>query len=156
MTGIDPRWSAMGCRHRHAHLPVIYGAPDFTPRRGENPGKRDCRQKRPNGFPEFRELSLLRRQGPQRREKDRGFRRGARRDRNPEEQLSHQWRHRGVKLLARAGPLHYRIEMSAAERPSTSNLPRRRGLWSAGAVLVGSTIGSGIFRSPAGIADKLP
>jgi amino acid transporter len=29
-------------------------------------------------------------------------------------------------------------------------------LWSAIAVLVGSTIGSGIFRSPAGIADKLP
>src|SRR6267143_1448171 len=35
-------------------------------------------------------------------------------------------------------------------------LPRRLGLWSAVAVLVGSTIGSGIFRSPAGIADKLP
>ena len=35
-------------------------------------------------------------------------------------------------------------------------LPRRLGLWSAIAVLVGSTIGSGIFRSPAGIADKLP
>src|SRR6185436_9040175 len=30
------------------------------------------------------------------------------------------------------------------------------GLWSAAAVLVGSTIGSGIFRSPPGIADKLP
>ena len=37
-----------------------------------------------------------------------------------------------------------------------SALPRRLGLWSAVAVLVGSTIGSGIFRSPAGIADKLP
>ncbi len=37
-----------------------------------------------------------------------------------------------------------------------SSLPRRLGLWSAVAVLVGSTIGSGIFRSPAGIADKLP
>jgi amino acid transporter len=37
-----------------------------------------------------------------------------------------------------------------------SALPRRLGLWSAIAVLVGSTIGSGIFRSPAGIADKLP
>src|SRR5215208_1322786 len=35
-------------------------------------------------------------------------------------------------------------------------LPRRLGLWSAVAVLVGSTIGSGIFRSPRGIADKLP
>ncbi|MFN2397589.1 MAG: amino acid permease [Gemmatimonadaceae bacterium] len=35
-------------------------------------------------------------------------------------------------------------------------LPRRLGLWSAIAVLVGSTIGSGIFRSPAAIADRLP
>jgi APA family basic amino acid/polyamine antiporter len=37
-----------------------------------------------------------------------------------------------------------------------SSLPRRLGLWSAVAVLVGSTLGSGIFRSPAGIADRLP
>jgi APA family basic amino acid/polyamine antiporter len=37
-----------------------------------------------------------------------------------------------------------------------SSLPRRLGLWSAVAVLVGSTIGSGIFRSPAGIANRLP
>jgi amino acid transporter len=35
-------------------------------------------------------------------------------------------------------------------------LKRQLGLWSAVAVLIGSTIGSGIFRSPAGIADKLP
>ncbi len=35
-------------------------------------------------------------------------------------------------------------------------LVRQLGLWSAVAVLIGSTIGSGIFRSPAGIADKLP
>jgi amino acid transporter len=35
-------------------------------------------------------------------------------------------------------------------------LPRRLGFWSAVAVLVGSTIGSGIFRSPASIADRLP
>jgi len=35
-------------------------------------------------------------------------------------------------------------------------LPRRIGLWSAVAVCIGSTIGSGIFRSPAGIADKIP
>jgi amino acid transporter len=38
----------------------------------------------------------------------------------------------------------------------TSSLPRRLGLWSAIAVLIGSTIGSGIFRSPAAIADRLP
>jgi basic amino acid/polyamine antiporter, APA family len=57
---------------------------------------------------------------------------------------------------------------AAAPRPATPSdqphdghaahrgLPRRLGLWSAVAVLIGSTIGSGIFRSPAGIADKLP
>jgi len=36
------------------------------------------------------------------------------------------------------------------------HLARSIGLWSAVAVVIGSTIGSGIFRSPAGIADKLP
>ncbi|HEX6941853.1 MAG TPA: amino acid permease [Gemmatimonadaceae bacterium] len=41
--------------------------------------------------------------------------------------------------------------------PSASGgLPRRIGLWSAMAVVIGSTIGSGIFRSPAGIADRIP
>ena len=35
-------------------------------------------------------------------------------------------------------------------------LPRRIGLWTAVAILIGSTIGSGIFRSPAAIADRLP
>jgi amino acid transporter len=39
---------------------------------------------------------------------------------------------------------------------TTGGLERRIGLWSAIAVVIGSTIGSGIFRSPAGIADKLP
>ncbi|HXF95791.1 MAG TPA: amino acid permease [Gemmatimonadales bacterium] len=34
-------------------------------------------------------------------------------------------------------------------------LTRRLGLWSAVAVLVGSTIGSGIFRTPAGIAERI-
>lgn len=43
--------------------------------------------------------------------------------------------------------------MAAAPSPS---LRRQLGLWSAIAVLVGSTIGSGIFRSPAGIATRLP
>src|SRR3954451_2473042 len=37
-----------------------------------------------------------------------------------------------------------------------SSLPRRLGLWTAVAVVIGTTIGSGIFRSPAGIAQKLP
>lgn len=40
--------------------------------------------------------------------------------------------------------------------PPRTALPRKIGLWTAVAVLVGSTIGSGIFRSPAGIATKLP
>jgi basic amino acid/polyamine antiporter, APA family len=35
-------------------------------------------------------------------------------------------------------------------------LPRRLGLWSAVAVLVGSTIGGGIFRTPAIIAGRVP
>ena len=34
-------------------------------------------------------------------------------------------------------------------------LTRRLGLWSAVAVLVGSTIGSGIFRTPAGVAQRV-
>ncbi|HEU4643858.1 MAG TPA: amino acid permease, partial [Gemmatimonadaceae bacterium] len=38
----------------------------------------------------------------------------------------------------------------------TDKLPRRLGFLSTTAVLIGSTIGSGIFRSPASIADKLP
>ncbi|HKS05133.1 MAG TPA: amino acid permease [Gemmatimonadaceae bacterium] len=43
--------------------------------------------------------------------------------------------------------------MSDAARPT---LKRQLGLWSAVTIVVGSTIGSGIFRSPAGVADKLP
>jgi amino acid transporter len=35
-------------------------------------------------------------------------------------------------------------------------LRRQIGLWSAIAIVIGTTIGSGIFRSPAGIADRLP
>ncbi len=51
---------------------------------------------------------------------------------------------------------------SAADRAAVNSpgapqsLPRRIGLWSAIAVVVGSTIGSGIFRTPAGIADRVP
>ena len=61
-----------------------------------------------------------------------------------------------LKLLAPPTPLHYRMPMAEPTAAHSSTLPRRLGLWSAVAVLVGSTIGSGIFRSPAGIADKLP
>ena len=37
-----------------------------------------------------------------------------------------------------------------------ADLPRRLGFFSAVAVLVGSTIGSGIFRSPAAVAERIP
>ena len=47
-----------------------------------------------------------------------------------------------------------------SERLATSDerglLPRRIGVWTGVAILIGSTIGSGIFRSPAGIADRVP
>jgi amino acid transporter len=46
--------------------------------------------------------------------------------------------------------------VSAAVPSGTTALQRRVGFWSAVAVVVGSTIGSGIFRTPAGIAAKLP
>jgi len=39
---------------------------------------------------------------------------------------------------------------------SRERLPRTLGLWSSVALVVGITIGSGIFRSPAGIAQKVP
>jgi len=79
-------------------------------------------------------------------------------------------RENALKLLPRGAALNYRIRMaepvraaensespqSGSEFARASSLPRRLGLWSAVAVLIGTTIGSGIFRSPAGIADKLP
>ncbi|HET7459034.1 MAG TPA: amino acid permease [Gemmatimonadaceae bacterium] len=43
---------------------------------------------------------------------------------------------------------------TAAARPA--RLQRQVGLWSAIAIVIGTTIGSGIFRSPAGIANRLP
>src|SRR6266545_3730205 len=46
------------------------------------------------------------------------------------------------------------LQDTLAMRPRV--LPRRIGFWTGVAILIGSTIGSGIFRSPAGIADKLP
>ena len=45
--------------------------------------------------------------------------------------------------------------MSASGAP-TERLPRTLGLWSSVALVIGITIGSGIFRSPAGIAQKVP
>lgn len=43
--------------------------------------------------------------------------------------------------------------MQTADPPG---LKRQIGFWSAISIVIGTTIGSGIFRSPAGIADKLP
>ena len=43
-----------------------------------------------------------------------------------------------------------------ADSKMTSKLPRTLGLWSSVALVIGITIGSGIFRSPAGIAQKVP
>jgi basic amino acid/polyamine antiporter, APA family len=40
--------------------------------------------------------------------------------------------------------------------PPSPPLPRTLGLWSSVALVIGITIGSGIFRSPAGIAQKVP
>jgi amino acid transporter len=37
-----------------------------------------------------------------------------------------------------------------------AELPRKLGMWSAIAVVAGITIGSGIFRTPAGVANRLP
>src|ERR1043166_747011 len=52
----------------------------------------------------------------------------------------------------------YHKGMSASpmsdERPR--ELPRQLGLWSAIAVVVGITIGSGIFRTPASVTNRLP
>lgn len=43
-----------------------------------------------------------------------------------------------------------------ARMAAQPHLVRQIGLWSGVAVVVGSTIGSGIFKSPAGIAEKVP
>jgi basic amino acid/polyamine antiporter, APA family len=43
-----------------------------------------------------------------------------------------------------------------ADTSSRTTLPRQLGLWSAIAVVVGSTIGSGIFRTPASVTSRLP
>src|SRR6185295_13196461 len=44
----------------------------------------------------------------------------------------------------------------ATTTAAPARLPRTLGLWSSVALVVGITIGSGIFRSPAGIAEKVP
>jgi APA family basic amino acid/polyamine antiporter len=57
------------------------------------------------------------------------------------------------QVFGGGGELRYRWAMSApAADQWGERLPRKLGLWSTIAVLVGSTIGSGIFRTPATIA----
>src|SRR6266567_768069 len=46
--------------------------------------------------------------------------------------------------------------MSISAPATRERLPRTLGLWSSVALVVGITIGSGIFRSPAAIAQKVP
>lgn len=50
----------------------------------------------------------------------------------------------------------YAWRVSDASDRWGERLPRRLGLWSTVAVLVGSTIGSGIFRTPAVVAARVP
>jgi len=57
-----------------------------------------------------------------------------------------------------SGPIVYCHSMSTPIMPADrwgERLIRRLGLWSAVAVLVGSTIGSGIFRTPASVAQRI-
>src|SRR5262245_30442484 len=46
--------------------------------------------------------------------------------------------------------------MTEEVQPAGIRLPRRLGLWHALGLVVGITIGSGIFRTPAVIADRVP
>src|SRR5919201_2832180 len=46
--------------------------------------------------------------------------------------------------------------MDTVPSASPERLPRTLGLWSSVALVIGITIGSGIFRSPAGIANQAP
>jgi basic amino acid/polyamine antiporter, APA family len=45
---------------------------------------------------------------------------------------------------------------AVVQASTNQQLPRTLGLWSSVALVIGITIGSGIFRSPAGIAQKVP
>ena len=62
-----------------------------------------------------------------------------------------------MSALPPSGHASARVSADPADaHDAPGALPRRIGLWTAVAILIGSTIGSGIFRSPAGIADRLP
>lgn len=53
-------------------------------------------------------------------------------------------------------PVETNVEQNTQPATEKPSLERRLGLISAIAVLIGSTIGTGIFRSPAGVAEKVP
>jgi amino acid transporter len=62
------------------------------------------------------------------------------------------------RFSARISASYIALSMSTPITPADrwgERLVRRLGLWSAVAVLVGSTIGSGIFRTPAGVAQRI-
>jgi len=67
---------------------------------------------------------------------------------------------RFVTALAgcRASGYHFPMNPSPRTDPAaaTPQLPRKLGLWSCIAVVVGITIGSGIFRTPASVTNRLP
>jgi APA family basic amino acid/polyamine antiporter len=46
--------------------------------------------------------------------------------------------------------------MQTSAHPAEAQLARRLGLWSSIAIVIGITIGSGIFRTPAIIAARVP
>src|SRR3989442_7588477 len=48
------------------------------------------------------------------------------------------------------------MTMRASAPPAQAQLARRLGLWSSIAIVIGITIGSGIFRTPAVIATRVP
>jgi APA family basic amino acid/polyamine antiporter len=61
-----------------------------------------------------------------------------------------------AQALAAPRPGRYHLAMTHTTSTPRAALPRQLGLWSAVAVVVGSTIGSGIFRTPAGVTNRLP
>src|ERR1043166_281687 len=62
---------------------------------------------------------------------------------------------RGINAMARNRTSPVTGDQEAKQRMKSS-LPRKLGLWSAVGVVVGITIGSGIFRTPASIARLVP
>src|ERR671913_1040716 len=46
--------------------------------------------------------------------------------------------------------------MQTSAQPANEQLVRRLGVWSSVGIVIGVTIGSGIFRTPAGIAARVP